>query len=316
MDTPPDHTTRALPSRIAPGIGATFYGSLPRDLDAHRDVIRVCDHVTLHTAADASDVQSAALVRAINPAARVWLAIPGNYLSRIDLSRGRDAAVAEVRRCARVALAMGAELFEINGEGASDGQTIGDWTAAHVDEIEATRLASLAAALLDGARAELGDRCALSWTSHDMPSFRLPWAPILSRVDIHSPQHYPAQTGRLVAQRELEARIARSLGRWEAACERSQIPTDAIPYGARWAPYLQGWGHQAGALVWGLCEAPVTRLWACPGSWSPEAVEALTLARRLRAEVGPSVERWQLAHGLTADGVVGPRTLATLRALA
>ena len=314
MDTPPDHTTRALPGKVAPGIGATFYGSLPRDLDAHRPVIRVCDHVTLHTAADASDVQSAALVRAINRDARVWLAIPGNYLSRLDLSRGRDAAVAEVRRCARVALAMGAEVFEVNGEGASDGLTPGDWTAAHVDEIEATRLASLAAALLDGARAELGDRCALAWTSHDMPGFRLPWAPILSRVDLHSPQHYPAQAGRMVAQRELESRIARSLGRWEAACERSNIPVDAIPYGARWAPYLQGHGHHVGALVWGLCEAPVTRLWACPGSWSPEAVEALTLARRLRAEVGPSVEAWQLARGLEADGIVGPATLASLRA--
>lgn len=311
--TPPDHTTRALPGRVAPGIGATFYGSLPRDLDAHRDVVRACDFVTLHTSADASDVQSAALVRAINRDARVWLAIPGNYLSRLDIAKGRDAAVAEVRRCARIALAMGAEVFEINGEGASDGFAIGDWTAAHVDEIEATRLASLAAALLDAARAELGDRCALAWTSHDMPGFRLPWAPILSRVDLHSPQHYPAQPGRLVAQRELESRIARSLGRWEAACERSDIPVDVIPYGARWAPYLQGWGHTVGALVWGLCEAPVTRLWACPGSWSPEAVEALTLARRLRAEVGPSVERWQMAHGLTADGVVGPRTLALLR---
>jgi len=299
---------------IAHGIGATFYGSLPRDLDAHREVIRACDHVTLHTAADASDVASAALVRQINPSARVWLAIPGNYLSRLDLTKGRDAAVAEVRRCARIALAMGAEVFELNGEGASDGQTVGDWTAGGADDIEATRLASLAAALLDAARAELGTRCALAWTSHDMPSFRLPWAAILSRVDLHSPQHYPAQVGRLVAQRELESRIARSLGRWEAACERSSVPVDAIPYGAKWAPYYQGWGHQVGALVWGLCEAPVARLWACPGSWSPEAVEALTLARRLRAEVGPSVERWQMAHGLTADGVVGPRTLASLGA--
>lgn len=310
--TPPDHTTRALPGRVAPGIGATFYGSLPRDLDAHREVIRACDFVTLHTAADASDVQSAALVRAIG-CARVWLATPGNYLSRLDLAKGRAAAVAEARRCARIALACGAEAFEINGEGASDGLAVGDWTAAHVDEIEASRLASLAKDLLDAARAELGDRCALAWTSHDMPAFRLPWEAILSRVDLHSPQHYPAQPGRAVSQRELEARIARSLGRWEAACERSTIPADAIPYGTRWAPYYQGWGHAVGALVWALCEAPVARLWACPGSWSPEAVEALTLARRLRAEVGPSVERWQMAHGLTADGVVGPRTLALLR---
>ena len=306
-------TARALPAPVRPGIGATFYGSLPRDLDAHRDVIRACDHVTLHTAADPFDVASAALVRQINPAARVWLAIPGNYLSRMDLSRGREAAVAEARRCARIALAMGAEVFEINGEGASSGATPGDWTAAPGDTHEARRLGALAVAILEAARSELGDRCALGWTSHDMPGFLLPWSEILSRVDLHSPQHYPAQAGRAVSQRELEARIARSLGRWEVLAERHEVPADAIPYGARWAPYLQGWGHSLGALAWGLCEAPVVRLWACPGSWSPEAVEALTLARRLRAEVGPSVERWQIARGLTADGVIGPVTLASLR---
>lgn len=299
---------------VKPGVGATFYGDLPRDLDAHRDVIRACDVVTLHTRADPFDVASAALVRQINAEARVWLAIPGNYLVRMDLARGREATVAEARRCARIALACGAELFEINGEGASDGARPGDWTSAPGDSHEARRLGSLAVEVLEAARAELGDRCALGWTSHDMPGFRLPWAEILSRVDLHSPQHYPAQAGRTVSQRELEARIAKSEGRWEAFAERSDIPVEAIPYGARWSPYLQGWGHQLGALVWGLCEAPVARLWACPGSWSAEAVEALTLARRLRAEAGPSVERWQSAHGLVADGVVGPATLASLRA--
>ncbi len=299
---------------LAPGVGVTFYGELPRDLDAHRDVIRACDHVTLHTRADPFDVASAALVRQINSNARVWLAIPGNYLVRMDLARGREATVAEARRCARIALAMGAELFEINGEGASDGARPGDWTSAPGDSHEARRLGSLAVEVLEAARAELGDRCALGWTSHDMPGFRLPWAEILSRVDLHSPQHYPAQVGRTASQRELEARIAKSEGRWEAFAERSSVPVEAIPYGERWSPYLQGWGHQLGALVWGLCEAPVARLWACPGSWSTEAVEALTLARRLRASVGPSVERWQMAHGLVADGVVGPATLASLRA--
>lgn len=297
---------------IRPGIGATFYGSLPRDLDAHRDVIRACDHVTLHTAADASDVQNAALVRRINPEARVWLAIPGNYLSRMDLARGREATVAEARRCARIALAMGAEVFEINGEGASDGAAPGDWTSAPGDAHEARRLGSLAVAILEAARAELGDRCALGWTSHDMPGFLLPWSEILSRVDLHSPQHYPAQAGRLVAQRELEARISRSLGRWEVLAERHEVPADAIPRGAKWAPYLQGWGHQTGGLVWGLCSAPIARLWACPGSWSPEGARALVLARRLRAAVGPSVEAWQRLHRLSADGIVGAATLLSL----
>lgn len=314
MSTTPPASTPIPPLAVRPGVGATFFGSLPRDLDAHRDVIRASDVVTLHTSADPSDVQSAALVRQVNPDARVWLAIPGNYLSRMDLSRGREATVAEARRCARVALACGAEVFEINGEGASDGLTAGDWTSAPTDDREARRLGSLAVEVLEAARAELGARCALGWTSHDMPGFRLPWSEILSRVDLHSPQHYPAMEGATVTQRDLERRIAKSDGRWEALVDRHEVPADAVPYGTRWSPYLQGWGHDLGALVWGLCEAATVRLWACPGSWSPVAVEALTLARRLRAAVGPSVEAWQRAHGLAPDGVVGPATLASLRA--
>jgi hypothetical protein len=64
-----------------------------------------------------------------------------------------------------------------------------------------------------------------------------------------------------------------------------------------------------------LCEAPTARLWACPGSWSPEAVEALRLARALRSTGGcgpDAVERWQAAQGLDADGIVGRQTLAAL----
>jgi len=308
-DCPPG--TRPLPLR--PGVGATFYGSLLRDLDAHREVIRASQIVTLHTAADDSDTRAAALVRQINPGARVWLGLPANYLSRLDLARGREVVAAEVRRVARVALAMGAEFVEINGEGASDGATPGDWTSAPTDDREARRLGSLAVVVIETLRAELGTRAAIGWTSHDMPGFRLPWGEILTRVDLHAPQHYAAQAGRTVAQRELERRIAASSGRWEALADRDAVPADAIPYGMRWSPYLQGWGHTVGALVWGLCEAPVVRLWACPGSWSPEALTALQLAGRIRAEVGTSVEAWQRAHGLAPDGVVGPETLRLLR---
>jgi murein L,D-transpeptidase YcbB/YkuD len=158
----------------------------------------------------------------------------------------------------------------------------------------------------------------VSWTSHDMPGFRLPWREILARVDVHSPQHYPAQAGRSVGQRELEARIHRSRGRWEVLAEQGEIPGDAAPYGDRWVPYLQGHGHTPGALVWGLCEAPVVRLWAYPGSWSPEAIPALRRARAIRSNTDVTlpdvVARWQQAQGLDPDGVVGPKTLAALGA--
>lgn len=301
---------------VAPGVGATFYGNLPRDLETAqgREVIASCDHVTLHTAADAGDVRNAGVVRR-SGCQRVWLAIPANYLSRIGLARGLPAAVAEAQRCARVARDAGVEVFELNGEGASDGKVEGDWTSAPGDAREARRLGELAVAVLEAARDVLQERAAIAFTSHDMPGFRLPWAEILSRVDLHSPQHYPAQAGRLVPQRELDARVARSLGRWEALVERGEVAADVIPYGPRWSPYFQGHGHQLGALVWALCEAPTARLWASPGSWSDDAPRALRLARRIRAEVGlgpGTIERFQFARGLAQDGAVGPKTLAAL----
>lgn len=308
-------TPRVIPA----GIGATFYGQLPRDLDTSRgrEVIRACDHVTLHTLADASDVQSAALVRQIG-CARVWLAIPANHLSRMDLARGRVAVLAECARIASVAAAMGAEVLELNGEGASDGKTGGDWTSAADDPRESDRLESLGREVMIALRAELDRlgcaRIALSWTSHDGTGFRVPRS-LLSRVDLHAPQHYPAQAGSVATQRTLDRRIQWSRGQWEALAMRGRIPSDVAPYGARWSPYMQGHGHTLGALVWGLCEAAVARLWACPGSWSAEALPALTAARQIRAEAGhgpDAIERWQSARGLTADGVVGP---ATMRAL-
>ena len=301
---------------ILPGIGATIYGDLPRLLSRGdtREVIEASDFVTLHTAADAADVEHAAAVRRAG-CERVWLAIPANYLSRRALERGIASAVSEAERCARIALDAGAEVFELNGEGASDGLRPGDWTSAPSDPAEARRLGELAVATLEAVTDAFNGRLAVAWTSHDMPGFRLPWEPILSRVDLHSPQHYPAQPQRLVSQRELEARVERSRGRWEALVERGEVEPAMIPWGRRWAPYLQGWGHQTSALVWGLSCAPIARLWAWPGSWSPQGQAALVAARRLRATVGhgpDAVERFQRSRGLTGDGIVGPQTLAAL----
>ncbi len=296
---------------LRPGVGVTIYGNLPRDIA--KPIVSAADFVTLHTAADATDVTSASRVRALG-GSRVWLAMPSNYFVRLAAKRGERAAFDEATRCAKVAVAMGAEALEFNGEGSSDAAVPGDWVPASAEE--AHTLAELAAGMLAAARAVCHPRgIAVLWTSHDMPSFRLPWGPILGGVDYHSPQHYPAEKGRLVPQRELMARVDRSRGRWEAMAERDAIPRSMLPGGERWIPYLQGWGHTPAATVWGLCEAPIARLWAYPGSWSPASIAALGAARRVRAQVGAgpdAIPRWQVAQGLVGDGVIGPKTLAAL----
>lgn len=302
---------------LKPGIGATIYGHLPRDIA--EPVCRASDFITLHTAADASDVASAAKVRSYG-CERVWLALPANYFVRLAQGRGVPAAIAESRRCARIAADMGVEVFEFNGEGESSGQKPGDWIPAN--PVEAVELAEIAAAIIGAAEEELrlrGSAAVVVWTSHDMPSFKLPWEVILRLVGGHSPQHYPAQKGRFVKQRELMARVARSLGRWEGVAERENLPAELLPGGELWVPYLQGWGHTVGASVWGLTEHRLARLWAYPGSWDANGLLALRLARPLREVVEPgpeAVEQWQAAHGLTPDGLIGPRTEESLRTAA
>jgi hypothetical protein len=309
---------------ITPGIGATIYtGGSSSDLrpflarEETRALVRACDHVTLHTAADASDPRSAALVRVTNPTARVWLAVPANYLSRMDLQKGRAKTLEEVARIARIAAEGGFEVLEFNGEGASSGATVGDWTSAPGDAAEAVRLETLGCELMEEARLHFGG--ALAWTSHDgVRSFKIPRR-LLRFVDIHAPQHYPAMPGRVASQRELERRVAWSRGQWEALAAEGRCPADVAPGGAKWSPYLQAHGHALGAMVYGLTLAETARLWAYPGSWEPLALEALRLARTLRAATGygpGAVEAWQTSQGLEADGIVGERTLRSLQARA
>ena len=310
--TTPSTSPAPLAPPLRPGVGVTIYGDLPRDITAA--IVGACDFVALHTAADATDVTSAAKVRRMG-CDRVWLCLPANYFVRLDASKGRDAAVAEARRCARIARDMRAEVLEFNGEGESSGRTPGDWIPA--DAAEARVLADLVAAILDAAAEELrGTDTLLCWTSHDMPSFRLPWGPIMARVALHSPQHYPAQKGRIIGQVELAARVARSAEKWDALADRGEVPHRVVPVdGDAWVPYYQGHGHDPKALCALLSESPVARLWAYPGSWDDAGLQGLAMARALRGQVGHgpgAVQRFQQARGLTVDGIVGRVTAGAL----
>lgn len=300
---------------IKPGVGVTFFGKLPAILNP--DIVAECDIVCLHTALDASDPKTVEQVRKINPGAQVWIGFPANYLSRMDLFQNRKKVLAECDRIAEVALDCGIELLEPNGEGSSDGKIVGDWVGPVGDAAEAARLEELGKAVMDRLKEKLQGKVALGWTSHDGTGFRIP-RNLLQRVDLHAPQHYPAYAQHTVTQRELDRRFQWSRGQWDHLAARGIVDPSVCPYGAKHSPYLQGWGHSVGALVWGLCEAPTARMWACPGSWSPEALTALKLARKLRAKhgYGPNaVERFQAAVGLEADGIVGKLTLEALNKL-
>lgn len=297
---------------IKPGIGATFYGKLPVILN--QDVVESCDIVCLHTAADKTDVQTAETVRQMNPEARVWLGIPANYLSRMDLFQSRKRVLEECDRVASIALDAGVEVLELNGEGSSDGKVVGDWISPMGDAAEAARLEELGRAVTERLKSKLQGKVAIGWTSHDGTGFRIP-RKLLQGVDLHSPQHYPAYENHVVTQRELDRRIQWSRGQWDHLAARGIVDGSVCPYGTRWSPYLQGWGHSVGALVWGLCEAPTARLWACPGSWSPNALPALRAARKIREKYGygpNAIELFQKDVRLSADGIVGPMTLAAL----
>lgn len=305
---------------VPPGVGVTFFGNLPGILDP--EVIAACDFVCLHTMLDRADHDHARRVRALG-CSRVWIATPANYLVR---RMSDDAAVSEVQRAARIARDLGAEVFELNGEGTSDGEKPGDWIVPLRDLAGAARLEVLAQRIMDAARAVAGDRMALAWTSHDGTGFRVPRAFLQHpALDLHAPQHYPALPRKngappRITQRGMEKRVAWSEGQWQALAARGVVPPDVCPHGARWTMYTQAHGLTVGAMAWALCEAPTARLWAYPSSADrPEMLAALRVARAIRRDVDvgkpDAIERWQAAKGLVSDGIVGRATISAALAV-
>ena len=74
-------------------------------------------------------------------------------------------------------------------------------------------------------------------------------------------------------------------------------------------------GVKPAALCWAADQADVVVLgWALRSS-DEDGLRGLEIACRARKEAGEgkgALARWQRAHGLTADGIVGERTLAAL----
>lgn len=301
--------------QVAPGLVVTVgevpavQVSWPRALPTLRQIRP--DVVMLHTGPGAEDRPTADAVRALG--ARLWVQVGCNPYA----DGSESAAIDRARAWARGAVALGAELLSLNGEMASKVGRPG-WDAplgAEEAADEAQRLAKMIAA----ARAE-APRLALAWSSHDRPG-RLPriiWAASVGPdgVDYHLPQHYarPGAGPELATVRGALDRVESARTRW-AEVPASVCRPELAPHGARWIPYAQAHHHEVAAACAIHDLAPLSAAWTLPEASDALGVLALRADAELRRRAGHApgrIARWQTMRGLVADGVCGPRTLASL----
>lgn len=166
----------------------------------------------------------------------------------------------------------------------------------------------------------------LQWhTAYDHPSYHstYPWTAWLgagSPVLASLPQVYAAPEGGLMAARgALPAREARALSSWASAVRAGWIREDA-PEGSAsdltdvdWLPYYQLHHVPRRETVAHALARPLSFGWALPTRSDAEGRAAFLVASALRRAgfVGEgAVARFQEAHGLAADGIVGDATTA------
>lgn len=304
------HLPPSRPS-VAPGLAVTVYDrladALPLLAQIRPDVVLV--HAT------PTDRAYAAQLRATVPGVRLWYQVPANYLAAGDLA----ADVETVRGYVRGAIALGAEVLSLNGEGASAPGRPG-W-AVREPSGRAAALAALAeraTTLLAAAADESAGRLALAWSSHDCPLWHpLPWGALYgpaSPVSVSLHQHYPADGDAPASRAACLSRLATSSAQWSRLGPSACRP-ELAPGGASAVLYTQAHGLS----VEGACalydRSALAAAWALPTRHDPAGILALRADAELRRRVGHApgrVARWQTLRGLTADGVVGARTLASL----
>ena len=247
---------------------------------------------------------------------RLWSAWGANPLVRVARQRGIAAAAGQAERWAMGAAAVGAEVVEPNGERSGKGN-LNDWVIDAPGDAEL--LPRLASAVIDACRRG-APSAAVSWTSHDIHRYHpLPWPTILGPdgVDLHAAQFYaadtstPARETHTDARRRLAAHTA-DIGRLVAA---GDCRPELAPGGRGWTPYGQVHSMTAAGAAIVLDAADTVRAWALPTRCDEEglrAIEAVLVARRETGRSAGAIARWQAAHGLAADGVLGPVTLAAL----
>lgn len=280
----------------APGLVVTAWGSggIGRALDEALPVLVAIrpDVVQIHTQPDASDAAAVSRIAREMPDARVWIGAPADTLARTPATAPKRAA-----EWARIAAQLGAEVLILNGEAAWKGAA----PSLARDVIAAMR--SAAPALV------------LGWTSFDHPRWhRLPWGAILGAggVDLHLPQVYAAPEDGVATR-------ASALARWESAARQWDALGDVLPAhrlgGERCVPYVQAHHVSVSGTCALLDRAPLASAWALPTRSDDAGVLALRADATMRREAGHApgrIARWQAAHGLVADGILGPHSLAAM----
>lgn len=309
---PPPFTTRPLPPRLSPCVAVTLYGDLTgRASGALLDRLARAAApgdlaVVVHDPPSGDERGAVDAVRSRD--LRLWCA----WGVDPDTLRAPGVAARVTRARAQLAATYGAEVCELNGEArwkVDDRSTPGHDLAPLARE--------MIAALRAGAPNLL-----TSWTSYDHPLWhRLPWEAIAGTagVDLLALQYYGADPGTADPEThdDVRARMRRAVAQLGSLVARRIIRAD-LGYGAAgWTPYGQVHGLTVAGAAVVLDAAPVVRAWALPtrvDAAGLDALEAVLTARRLMGRSAGAIVRWQSAHGLAVDGVLGRRTLASIRA--
>lgn len=286
------------------------------DLGVLRDAGPISDFaVMLHTTPDPSDDVPIATLRTMG-IPRVWLGAPANPLVQRARLRGIASSVALAREWARRAKNDGVECLMFNGERDS-GHPDGDWGISSIED--RTLLPQLAREVIAAARDE-APAVSVAWTSHDRPDYHpLPWAEILSAVDLYSGQTYIDTPDRIDGLGAARARAANAEREMNELVARGIAANHLAPGASGYAPYVQLHGCSVAAICHLTDRGQTACGWALPRAPKGRSDELGVLAwramRAVRAEVGAApgaIARWQAKRGLKVDGVLGHDGLVAL----
>ena len=270
----------------------------------------------------------AAELRGLLPGVRLWVGVGcDGWVDDWRAGRATEAQVLQpLQRCAALASGTGAEAIVWNAETAWKHAASDKRTRAELDALARRFVASVT---------KIAARAVHVVSSFDHVGFHmaLPFDALLSgNVAAFTAQNYVARAGDAPPRGLLKGRIGSAAKSIESARQQQKFPADERGPDGVDASHedvdvfstVQLHGTDALDLARELAEAPLVLSWSVPmvregGRADARGLEAARVARVIRAAgAGPgAVRRYQEASSgaLRVDGVLGPRTMASLGAL-